>query len=394
MTPTYLAIRGLRAPVQLVGDDWSMYDLDGYFVEGSTAIGTTKTAEPFATLVAHNGHILFKSDFIDEPVIHTDVVNAMCDLVACTAQQRTVESTTDMCLHAAAVQIGNGLTIFPAERRAGKSLLTAAFAASGHKVFNDDVLPIRSEPGNEMLGIATGASIRLRLPLPDATPTSVIQHIAEFAGPDNGQYRYLPSPSIATADTTAPLKAFVRLTRNDTSRATFGTMSRGQMLRILLRQNFSREANADHILSALVTLATTLPSFELSYSNIDEAQALLDTHLKDLLPTHPVMPEIPPTNPIDLSFVPDPACRVTHSSGAVAKSLDGEIFATSSDMRRILYLDEGATRIWTLLSEPTSQTEATEIIATAFPDASKEKIATDTAAIFERLGSLGLISPA
>ena len=45
-----------------------------------------------------------------------------------------------LCMHGAAVKIGNALVCFPARFRAGKSTLMACLAARGHQVFADDVL--------------------------------------------------------------------------------------------------------------------------------------------------------------------------------------------------------------------------------------------------------------
>lgn len=60
--------------------------------------------------------------------------------------------------------------MFPESSKAGKSTLTVAFAAASYRVFGDDVLGLTAQGE----GVAMGVAQRLRLPLPDIFPQSLL----------------------------------------------------------------------------------------------------------------------------------------------------------------------------------------------------------------------------
>lgn len=76
----------------------------------------------------------------------------------------------DLPLHAAAVQVGGRAVILAAPRRAGKTTLAAAFAASGHRVLSEDLACVRRGPspavipGPAMLRIRRDVADRLEVP--------------------------------------------------------------------------------------------------------------------------------------------------------------------------------------------------------------------------------------
>ncbi len=167
------------------------------------------------------------------------------------------------------------------------------------------------------------------------------------------------------------------------------------MLKKLLKQNFAREATADHILLTLLTMAQSLPTFHLTYSDLDDAIALVTKTLTDL-PTGPVfMPKLPEAEPIVGEDVhQDPGQPLVQRKGATVINIDGEAFGVSADLRRIIHLDEGGLRLWSLLEQPTSETEAADILAIAFPDASAAGIQSDIARMFAKFRQSGLVTPA
>lgn len=387
----YLTPRGLRAPVRLVGVADPARLFGGCLGHWPFALADNPQAEPFATLIQTDGGFCVRTDF-DPARIHDSGVNAVCDIIAATARQRAVERTDELCLHAAAVEIGAALVVFPAIRRSGKSLLAACLAARGHRVFGDDVLPIPA-PAPTIDGVATGAAMRLRLPLPNALSSSVREYISAHSGPANRQYQYLVSPQIAAHGSRAPIGALVALNLLPGERARLRQMSRGKMLKSLLHQNFARYADSGQVLSRLFGLAEACRSYELTYDQPEEAVEILESAFADQpAPAAPAAVTVSgPSRAPQKAVGPD--CLAGHAPDARLAELDGECFAVSSDLSRVLHMDDGAQRIWALLKEPTSLSGAIGILHAAFPETPGTQIKSDTAAIWEKLARAGLISP-
>lgn len=387
-----LKLRGLTAPVLVVGVDNPSQLFSVYFNNWSYEIAPRGELLPFATLVFDGEQYLLKTNKADAPVPHVTPVNAICDLVAAAARQRADEQPGEMCLHAASVRMGAALVVFPAIRRAGKSCLTMALAAKGFEVFGDDVLSVASCPGAPVTGKATGASIRMRLPLPQGLPGWMAEHIESCRGPSNRQYLYVSPPEIAANGQQAPIGALVHLERSDDAAAEISRMSPGIMLKSLLKQNFARSANADHILGDLFGLAENTPAFLMRYSDIEEAvDVLVERFHAQIIPTACVQNRL--TREIsEITEIPSGVeVPLRQDPTTVVRELGGEIFATNRDLTRVLHLNEGAGRIWNLLEEPTSEAEAVEILHTAFPAAPYGELESDTRKIFQNLKRAGLL---
>lgn len=127
MNQQNLMLRGLVAPVRLSGEGWNAGDFSEFLPNWPFEIVDVTDATPFATRERTDHGFVFSSDFGDGPAPHASLVNMVCDLIAHAARQRTRERPDDLCLHASAVQVGEGLVVMPATRRAGKSVMTAVF---------------------------------------------------------------------------------------------------------------------------------------------------------------------------------------------------------------------------------------------------------------------------
>jgi len=387
-----LKLRGLRAPVLVMGIEAPDRLFDEYFQNWSYDITPRSAAEPFATLVFDGERYSLKTNLATDPVPHKSPVNAICDLVAAAARQRADERPEEMCLHAACVQMGAALVVFPAVRRAGKSSLTMALAAKGFKVFGDDVLSVTSRPGAPVMGNATGSPIRLRLPLPPELPDWLVDHIDAYRGPGNQQYLYVSPPQIAHQGVQVPIGALIHLERGDDIATELLAMSPGIMLSRLLKQNFARSANADRILADLFGLAQNTPAFLLRYSNIEEAVDTLARQFQNQPAPKKLVQERPTQGARSITDIPaGPETALRQHPTALLRELGGEHFATNQTLTRVLHLNEGAVRIWKLLEQPTSETEAIEILHTAFPDASLVEIKADTQKTFGDLKDAGLV---
>ena len=395
MSECYLNLRGLRAPVLLAGGEWRRSDFSGFLPNWPFEISENSTQKPFAAIAWLDGRYHFDSDFADEPSLHTTLVNGVCDIIAHAARQRTVEQPDDLCLHAAAVEIGGGLVVFPALRRAGKSVMTAALAARGYSVFGDDVLPVSAVPGAPFLGQATGAAIRLRRPLPDNLPDWLYGFAKSEVGPNNRQYAYVGGRQVAPNGTTAPLRALIRLEYATDGATVLSPMPKTEMLKSLFKQNFGRGATADRILTALFTLANTLPSYHLRYADLDAAISLISEAFENESVPVVNMPPVPDARQSenreesyhsDLPLRQHPEANLIH--------LENEAFAVSADQFNVMHFDEGTLRLWALFEQPTSEIDVVEILQAAFPDVAPERLQADAERVVRKFWRTGLVEAA
>jgi hypothetical protein len=177
-------------------------------------------------------------------------------------------------LHGAAVRIGRGLVCFPSVQRAGKSTLCVALAASGHTLYCDDVLPI--EPGRNR-GVAMGIAPLMRRPLPAGLGAPLTRFIADRPGPAYMRWTYvnLRGNEIASLGETAPLDTLVLLRREDRREARLEPVSRSEMLREIVRQNFAREVPPAQILDRLLAITARAGCYRLRYGRVANAVRLL-----------------------------------------------------------------------------------------------------------------------
>lgn len=386
-----LTFQGLRTPVRLEGIADPELLLRKYFTKWRFTLSEAGSDHPWARISHDNGLFRITTAYYDAPRTHKTEVNTICDVIALAARVRAEEQDQEMCLHAAAVLIDGKLLVFPALRRAGKSMLTEALAARGFNVFGDDVLSVTARAGQPYCGIASGAPIRLRLPLPQATPTAVAAHIKQNAGPTNGQYLYVNAPEIKPHGTLAPIGAFVALHRNETQKAKIEPQSRGVMLSRLLKHNFARGADAGYILSNLFGMASSVPSFSLSYSRVDDACDVLIAQAA-VLPEPSVLNEVPTRSDDGAAQVSIPRqATLVRRTDVFTRELDGELFATNRDLSRVLHLNQGAIMIWTLLEQPITEDGAVAVLQAAFPDTSPSQIAEDAAKAFAQFRKAGLV---
>lgn len=354
------------------------------------------SSKPFASVVGTAGRYRLHAPELGAPSYQSDAVNAACDLAGLVARQYVWGRVDRIALHAAAVVVNGSLVVFPAQRRAGKSLLTLAAAQLGARVFSDDVLPIEFVPGNPMLGVAMGIAPRVRLPLPFSglrLPESDTRRPAV----QNSQYRYVAVPGLASAEEKLPIGAFVALERRDDGPAKTEPMSRGAMLGSLLTQNFGRGPDAETLLTGLHALAASVPSYRLTYSDPVAAAAHL---LSEIGPHHGKSAPLLPFNKLSTeltaaSFGAESDDERTNWRRTDAKlhQLEGECYAANAQRDRVLHFNEGMVRIWTLLAEPNNRRQVAQLLQAAFPGVVPEQVARDVATGFDALAGAGLIVP-
>lgn len=210
-----------------------------------------------------------------DALVFPDPVDAICDLLLDLEHAYIKDSGSLLALHAAGVKMGEGLVVFPSTHGAGKSLLTAALAQTGHRVFADDQLPIL--PGSPTIGVAPGFLPRLRNPLPDDLDAKVATFIETHSGPQSAQFRYvdLPQDVLAPLGEQAPIKGIVVLNRVADASPQMETIGEAEVLKMCVLQSFGRSLKAIEVLDHLHNMVKGAECFKLTYRTVRQAQALL-----------------------------------------------------------------------------------------------------------------------
>ena len=133
MRDNHLAISGLREGVRLLDCEPLEACLATVLVGLPHKVAPTGGESVCATVIRANGRYRVHAPAIGQPSYHDDPVNAACELVGLLARYVAREPDR-LVLHAAAVAANGALMVFPAGRRAGKSLLTVALSQLGVKV--------------------------------------------------------------------------------------------------------------------------------------------------------------------------------------------------------------------------------------------------------------------
>lgn len=139
-------------------------------------------------------------------------VSAVCTLVVELVEAYVSAAPHLGSLHAASAEFAGRLVLFPATHRTGKSTLMARLAASGRRIFSDDLLPIDLTTGE---AVATGCLPRLRLPLPSSASPAFADYVRNNAVIDDGYYCYVRPVSPTLHGDRAPVGAIVLLDRRN-----------------------------------------------------------------------------------------------------------------------------------------------------------------------------------
>ncbi len=178
-------------------------------------------------------------------------------------------------LHAAAARFGEACVCFPSVARAGKSTLMIELARRGHQVLCDDVLPLEPQR-NRALGL--GIAPRLRLPLPAEASAAFRHFLAERQGPQSHRLMYacLRPGEIAPLGTEVPIAGLVLLARDSRHRrARLEPISRAEVLRELILQDFAGAVPAPEKLDRLIAVIEAARCFRLTYATMSSAADVL-----------------------------------------------------------------------------------------------------------------------
>ncbi len=303
-------------------------------------------------------------------------------------------------LHCGAVEVNQQLVIFPDSHRAGKSTLTAAFAAAGYRVFGDDVLALNS-CGE---GIALGIAPRLRLPLPQNLASEFHQFVANHLGPHDDRYGYLAlnEQQLASHGVRCPLGAILLIERDETiSEPQLVRLQPGDGLWQLLQQNFAEHESDQTLIERFLPILKGLPCFLMRYRDAYAATTWLTTQinsdgfLNSAMATEPCCRQTKP-QAFKQSHVlaPNDTRRWQISQVAHEFPLGEELFVIAKEGGEIHRLNVTSRAVWALLQhEPLSKDEIIDTLVTFFIGASRKSVERDISHLLGQLVSLGVVQP-
>jgi Coenzyme PQQ synthesis protein D (PqqD) len=352
----------------------------------------TVRTQPDTDLLLCETHVEEKETRLLNPL------NALCDMVAALSLALPAADDRLICLHAAAIDIGGHLVIFPNTRRAGKSTLSAALARAGYSVFTDDVLPLYFDENRCAFGCAMGIAPRLRMPLPETVPQDFRHWVAETTGPENRQYKYLHVGNQAPYGTLRPVGAFVILDLQDAQPVpSLEPVTSNVAMDVLLFQNFTRDRHSGDVLRLVASLLSKRSVFRLKYSDLPAAVRCLEEAFSKWPQGSPpaFSSSFTPFGSTNFETTPQPdivqGSSLLRNEETVAEVIGQTLYLADPKGRGIHKMDELTAAIWDVLAEPTMASELEGILADAFPEVAPSRIANDVNKLLARLSGAGLI---
>jgi hypothetical protein len=316
-------------------------------------------------------------------------VSAVCTLVVELVDAYISAAPHLGSLHTAAAEFNGRLVLFPATHRVGKSTLMVRLAASGRRIFADDLLPIDMVTGE---AVATGCLPRLRLPLPSSASPDLAGFVKQNAALADGRYCYVRPACPAVHDDRARIGAIVLLERREAGRAELSKVPVEDALLRLLLQETRRSFDAMEMLSRYHDLVAGAQSYRMAFSDLEDAVACLDRAFAEWT---------------DAPATPARARRRRRQSATLNRYSGGEVFSRNpaitlkvvgeagflvdSRTNQIHQLNAMGLGIWQLLAAPVALPDAVSVFAGAFPDVPEEQIQSDLSTMLAELERAGLV---
>lgn len=327
------------------------------------------------------------------------VFDAVCDIHYEMSDWFLAERPGHLGLHAAAIEFGKGLVVFPSTIKAGKSVLTIAAAAAGLRIFGDDVLAVHPKTHD---GVALGMLPRLRLPLPASLSSSFHAFLAARRGNSNKRHHYvdLKDHELAPLGTTAPIAGFVLLDRKENGRATLGSVSHGEMLKCAISRNFASDVlGAAEIFSKAEKLTAKAGRFRLTYADCDDAiehlagkfgwpksaaplskrSPALRRPSRDSKSAEPGRKRAAPVPENTLAHAQDTDSEkpLVQSPRIKLRRMGADNFLIDPESDAIHHLNELGAAVWQLFAVARRPAETVALVQAAFPGVPETKIRSD-----------------
>lgn len=382
----------LVLPFRAVLGRWPFHRLDH--------IDPREMARPISVTRGAHGYRI-ASPWLDPALVEQSEVGAVFSVTAELARAFAEERPERLCLHCAAIEAAGRLIIFPNTEEAGKSTLAVKLASYGFRIFADDVLPI-CETGPE--GTSLGLAPRLRLPLPSTADTVFREFVEAHRGPHDDEFAYLTLPPnlLAPYGAAAPIGGFVLLDRRTSASAQLVPVLRGRGLEQLIVQNFAPGGTTINTVDRLHGVLEQTLCFSLTYSNLDEAAALIRHRFATQNAPWRETAAEQKSGIIDAELsveVPSErigarARRYDQMPGVILRTVGDDLFLVKDGEESVFHLNAVAASLWRLLEKPTTLATATDVLRAAFPDADARRVKRDVRNLFDTLQAGGLIRSA
>lgn len=202
-----------------------------------------------------------------------DGLGAGNGLIGCLIHTFVAASGDWIAFHAGAVETDSGLTVLAGDMMAGKSTLTAALVAQGHRLWCDDRLPVYGS-GGAFEGMSLALRPKLRRPLAPNAPDWFKAFFEARAGEREGGMQYLVPKygEAAGFDERLSLRRIVLLERNDAHGKLEETpLPLGQAVKRLSGCTFAPHLGPVGLLERLRAIVENCDCTLLSYSDSFEA---------------------------------------------------------------------------------------------------------------------------
>src|SRR5210317_1224557 len=274
-----LQFEGIDQPVVFLDCD-ELYPLLKSIFRDSSIVPVHRASEPTTQITIRKTESGYErsSLWLEEPVVHRDPVDAVCDLTVDLIHAFVTDHQGYLCLHSAAALFNQGLFLFPSTYRSGKSTLSLHLAFNGVPLFTDDALPVASDSN---VGMATALYPRLRLPLPESVTDGFRNYIRQRVALRNDRYCYvsLDRNEQLRLGTTAPIEGIVLLDLNpDSEDMVLEQSGRKEVIKEIILRNFARQNKALDIVERIYEIVGNADCYKLTYANSDLAAKLLIKH--------------------------------------------------------------------------------------------------------------------
>lgn len=238
------------------------------------------TRQPFIHLAYMNNGHQRNSTWLDKPRFFTDPVDTVCDFSVDLIKAYLNDNAGALCLHCAAVKMGNNFVVFPSYYRSGKSTLTLQLASMGMKVFTDDALLLSRENNS---GVALEILPRIRMPMPKDITSNLREFVLNRVSHHNRRYCYinLKDDELASYGEEATISHIVLLNREKGATPQLTQIPSSKVIRELILRNFAYNNPALRIVDRLTDVINNSNNYMLTYDNLEKAGEMLLANFSD-----------------------------------------------------------------------------------------------------------------
>jgi len=315
---------------------------------------------------------------VAQPYSCLDSLDAACGVIAGLIGGYALETTSHLCLHAAALVHRGKTYVIPNTYKAGKSAVSAAWVADGGRLITDDAVLIAID---DFRVTSFGSPPRIRKSLLPAAPQSLKRFLESHITLECPRIAYLDiGESQVPRHEPCPFGGWLFLDRGDNRTPSLARMPVSEALTQIIWQNLARRRLASELLGILTRLAEAAPCYRLSYTEATDAVAVLKAGL-----------DADPSQLDIASAIASVETDPDHSHLTVSETQSG-LYIANDQNGRMFYLNASAGLMWKIATSGLARSEALATLEALYPDQSAEALAKDYGETISRLADSGLVS--